>query len=92
MASNGLGHGGVGSSRSANGFKGSSGSVEWLGREMLAMRLRDRVDHEGNDDDRVSFWKCLYLIWCLKFIMFLCIAELLLSWLISWKEYNCNST
>lgn len=55
MASTGLGHGGVGSSRSANGFKGSSGSVEWLGREMLAMRLRDRVDHEGNDDDRVSF-------------------------------------
>ncbi|KAL3515742.1 hypothetical protein ACH5RR_022644 [Cinchona calisaya] len=47
----GLGLGGVGSSRSANGFKGSSGSVEWLGRKMLALRLRDRVDH---DDDGIN--------------------------------------
>lgn len=51
MASAGLGHGGAGSSRSANGFKVSSSSVDWLGREMLEMRLRDRVDP---DDDRVS--------------------------------------
>ncbi|RVW77578.1 Shaggy-related protein kinase kappa [Vitis vinifera] len=51
MASASLGHGGVGSSRTANGFKGSSSSVDWLGREMLEMRLRDRVDQ---DDDRDS--------------------------------------
>ena len=51
MASASLGHGGVGSSRTANGFKGSSSSVDWLGREMLEMRLRDRVDQ---DEDRVS--------------------------------------
>lgn len=50
MASAGLGHGGAGSSRSANGLKVSSSSVEWLGKEMLEMRLRDRVD---TDDDRV---------------------------------------
>lgn len=51
MASAGLGHGGAGSSRSANnGFKVSSSSVDWLGREMLEMRLRDRVEP---DDDRV---------------------------------------
>lgn len=54
MASAGLGHGGAGSSRSANnGFKVSSSSVDWLGREMLEMRLRDRVEP---DDDRVSVW------------------------------------
>lgn len=52
MASFGLGHGGAGSSRSSNGFKGSSSSVDWLGKEMLEMRLRDRLDP---DDDRVSF-------------------------------------
>jgi glycogen synthase kinase 3 beta len=51
MASASLGNGGVGSSRSVNGFKGSSSSVDWLGREMLEMRLRDKVDH---DEDRVS--------------------------------------
>ncbi|KAK7821636.1 shaggy-related protein kinase eta [Quercus suber] len=51
MASASLGNGGVGSSRSVNGFKGSSSSVDWLGREMLEMRLRDRVDH---DEDRDS--------------------------------------
>ena len=54
MASAGLGHGGVGSSRSAKGFKGSSSSLDWLGREMLAMRLRDRVDHD--EDDRVRIY------------------------------------
>lgn len=51
MASASLGNGGVGSSRSVNGFKSSSSSVDWLGREMLDMRLRDKVDH---DEDRVS--------------------------------------
>lgn len=51
MASASLGNGGVGSSRSVNGFKSSSNSVDWLGREMLEMRLRDNSDH---DDDRVS--------------------------------------
>lgn len=50
MASASLGNGGVGSSRSVNGFKSSSSSVDWLGREMLEMRLRDKVDH---DEDRV---------------------------------------
>ncbi|KAH9685022.1 Shaggy-related protein kinase kappa [Citrus sinensis] len=44
-------NGGVGSSRSVNGFKSSSSSVDWLGREMLEMRLRDQVD---NDEDRDS--------------------------------------
>lgn len=52
MASASLGNGGVGSSRSINGFKGSSSSVDWLGREMLEMRLRDKTD---TDEDRVSF-------------------------------------
>ena len=51
MASASLGNGGVGSSRSANGFRGSSSSVDWLGREMLEMKLRDKVEH---DEDRVS--------------------------------------
>ncbi|KAK2647253.1 hypothetical protein Ddye_022448 [Dipteronia dyeriana] len=40
----------MGSSRSVNGFKSSSSSVNWLGREMLEMRLQDKVDH---DEDRV---------------------------------------
>lgn len=52
MASAGIGQGKVGSSRSVNGFNESSSSVDWLGREMLEMRLRDKVDH---DDERVSF-------------------------------------
>lgn len=52
MASANLGNGGVGSSRSINGFKSSSSSVDWLGREMFEMRLQDRVEH---DDDRVGF-------------------------------------
>lgn len=58
---NGNGNGGVGSSRSA--FRGSSSSVDWLGREMLEMRLRDKVDHD--DDDRAvtssthSFFKII---------------------------------
>lgn len=53
----GNGNGGVGSSRSA--LRGSSSSVDWLGREMLEMRLRDKVEHghdddDDDDDDRVS--------------------------------------
>ncbi|KAB5563662.1 hypothetical protein DKX38_003716 [Salix brachista] len=51
MSSASLGNGGVGSSRSVNGFKSSSSSMDWLGREMLQMRLRDKVDH---DEDRDS--------------------------------------
>ncbi|KAA3460948.1 shaggy-related protein kinase kappa isoform X1 [Gossypium australe] len=51
MASASLGNGGAGSSRSVNGVKSSSSSVDWLGREMLEMRLRDKVDH---DEDRDS--------------------------------------
>ncbi|KAI7753244.1 hypothetical protein M8C21_010112 [Ambrosia artemisiifolia] len=51
MASASIGHGGVGSSRTASGFDESSSSVDWLGREMLEMRLSDKVDH---DDERVS--------------------------------------
>ncbi len=54
MASASLGNVGVGSSRSVNGFKGSSSSVDWLGREMLEMRLRDKVDH---GEDRVSCYQ-----------------------------------
>ncbi|GFZ09559.1 shaggy-like protein kinase 41 [Actinidia rufa] len=50
MASASLRHGGVGSSRTTNGFKGSSSSVDWLGREMLDMRLGDKVDHEDDRD------------------------------------------
>ena len=53
MASASLGNGEVGSSRSINGFKGSSGSIDWLGREMHEMRLRDKTD---TDEERVSFW------------------------------------
>ncbi|CAI9304414.1 unnamed protein product [Lactuca saligna] len=51
MASASLGHGGVGSSRAVTGFNDSSSSIDWLGREMLEMRLRDKVEH---DDERVS--------------------------------------
>ncbi|PKI74887.1 hypothetical protein CRG98_004659, partial [Punica granatum] len=51
MASARMGNGGAGSSRSVNGFKSSSSSVDWLSREMLEMRLQDKVDH---DEDRES--------------------------------------
>ncbi|GMP39424.1 hypothetical protein CsSME_00010264 [Camellia sinensis var. sinensis] len=37
-----------------NGFKGSSSSVDWLGREMLEMRLRDKVDHEDDRDSELD--------------------------------------
>lgn len=53
MASASLRPAGVGSSRVVNSFKGSSSSVEWLGREMLEMKLKDaRLDA---DDDEVYF-------------------------------------
>lgn len=72
MASASLGSGGIGSSRTVNGFKGSSSSIDWLGREMLEMKLRDKVDH---DDDRVSFY-ILYHILC--FLLLAAITSL--SW------------
>lgn len=75
MESAGLGHGGAGSSRSANnGSKVSSSSVDWLGREMLEMRLRDRVDP---DDDRVCVWHfyCQHLLMCLAFVFVLLVAK-----------------
>ncbi|KAF8411947.1 hypothetical protein HHK36_004523 [Tetracentron sinense] len=51
MASSGLGDGGAGSSRTINSFKGSSSSVDWLGREMLEMRLGDnKLDHDDDKD------------------------------------------
>lgn len=48
MASASLGHGGVGSSRT---ISESSSSVDRLGRGMLEMRLRDKVERE---DDKTS--------------------------------------
>lgn len=49
MASASIGNGGPGSSMASDGHKGSSSSVDWLGKEMLELRLGDRMD---NDDDR----------------------------------------
>ena len=53
MASASLGHnGGVGSSRIINRLKRLVNSVDWLGREMLEMRIRDnKLDV---DDEKVS--------------------------------------
>ncbi|KAK1369278.1 hypothetical protein POM88_035370 [Heracleum sosnowskyi] len=47
-----IGHRKVGGSRTVNCFNESSSSVDWLGREMLEMRLRDKgkVDHDGERD------------------------------------------
>lgn len=73
MASASLGHGGIGSSRTVNGFKGSSSSIDWLGREMLEMKLRDKVDH---DDDRVSF----YILYRIYSVLLCLAANTLLSW------------
>lgn len=71
MASASLGNGGASSSRSVNGFRGSSSSVDWLGQEMLELRLRDKTD---NDDDRVKFLGYSHFIfWMLDF--FISIAE-----------------
>ncbi|KAM7250439.1 hypothetical protein ACFE04_022322 [Oxalis oulophora] len=50
MASASLGNAGVGSSRSVNNaFKTS---VDWLGRDLLDMRLRDKVQDDDDDDCR----------------------------------------
>ncbi|MCI55444.1 shaggy-related protein kinase kappa-like, partial [Trifolium medium] len=47
MASASLGNGaGVGSSSRSAALRGSSSSVDWLGREMLEMRLRDKLDRD----------------------------------------------
>jgi hypothetical protein len=55
MAYSGQRHGGVGSSsRPGNGFKGAANSVEFLGREMLGMQLRDAKP--DTDDERVGFF------------------------------------
>ncbi|XP_068497416.1 shaggy-related protein kinase kappa isoform X1 [Phaseolus vulgaris] len=55
MASASLGSGGVGSSRSVNAaFRGSSSSVDWLGREMLEMRLRDHDDDRDSEPDIID--------------------------------------
>jgi glycogen synthase kinase 3 beta len=54
MASASLGNGGVGSSSRSAALRGSSSSVDWLGREMLQMRLRDKLDHDDDDDGRES--------------------------------------
>ncbi|KAH9606031.1 hypothetical protein KSS87_021048 [Heliosperma pusillum] len=59
MASTSVGNGGPGSSWGGNGpnNKGSSSSIDWLGKEMLDMRLEDKVDHddgrfmEGDNND-----------------------------------------
>ena len=53
MASASLGHGGASSSHShpPNNYNESSSSVEWLGKEMRLMRLREKVDQ---DDDKVN--------------------------------------
>lgn len=50
MASSGLGNG-VGSSRSSKGVKASSSSVDWLTRDLVDMRIRDKVE---TDDERVT--------------------------------------
>ncbi|XP_076906773.1 shaggy-related protein kinase kappa-like [Bidens hawaiensis] len=50
MASSSLGHGGVGTSRTVGGFNESSTAIDRLGRGMLEMRLRDKVER-GDDKD-----------------------------------------
>jgi hypothetical protein len=65
MAYSGQRHAGVGSSsRPANGFKGAANSVEFLGREMLGMRLRDAKP--DTDDERVGFYHSLVGIWMVE--------------------------
>ena len=49
-----IGNGQPGSSMTSNGHKGSSSSVDWLGKDMLELRLGDRSDRE---DDRVSLFR-----------------------------------
>jgi len=43
---------GVGSSRSAKNTKNTSSSVDWLSRDMLEMKIRDKTEA---DEERVSF-------------------------------------
>ncbi|RAL49522.1 hypothetical protein DM860_012955 [Cuscuta australis] len=45
------GHGGAGSSRSVNGFKDPSSSLDCLAREMLEMGLKDAVDLDDDKDN-----------------------------------------
>ncbi|KAF8708742.1 hypothetical protein HU200_030128 [Digitaria exilis] len=55
MAYSGQRHGGVGSSsRPGNGFKGPASSVEFLGREMLEMQLRDAKADADDERDMGS--------------------------------------
>ena len=68
MASSGLGNG-VGSSRSAKGAKTSSSSVDWLTRDLVEMRIRDKV---VTDDERVK--SCNLLI-CFE-VSFSCLFSL----------------
>lgn len=42
---------GVGSSRSAKILKNTSSSIDWLNRDMLEMRIRDKTEA---DEERVS--------------------------------------
>ncbi|KAG8098905.1 hypothetical protein GUJ93_ZPchr0013g37156 [Zizania palustris] len=53
MAQSGPRHGGVGSSSrlGINGFKGAASSVEFLGREMLEMQLRDAKPDTNDEKD-----------------------------------------
>ena len=54
MASTSMRHGGASSSRRPNSVKGSSSSVERLGREMLEMRLKEK--RPDPDEDKVIFY------------------------------------
>ncbi|OEL33323.1 Shaggy-related protein kinase delta [Dichanthelium oligosanthes] len=55
MAYSGQRHGGVGStSRPGNGFKGLASSVEFLGREILEMQLRDAKPDADDERDMGS--------------------------------------
>lgn len=82
MAFASMGPGGVGSSRTVNGFKGSSSSVDWLGREMLEMKLRDKVEQ---DDERVSCYILLINFRSFELLpdLFMCSADLMIDCQIS---------
>jgi len=69
MAYSGQRYGGVGSSsRPGNGFKGATNSVEFLGREMLGMQLRDAKP--DTDDERVGLYYSLIGLWLKLVSMF----------------------
>ncbi|OAY77993.1 Shaggy-related protein kinase delta, partial [Ananas comosus] len=59
MAYASLRQGGVGSSREANSLKGSSSSIESLGREILEMRLKDAKRELDEDRAYFTFTECL---------------------------------